>query len=116
MLLLHPSLSYSLKAHGGSHFKMFVINYREPFIIMIGDKHRMLPVLSTPCYTQTNVSPHKFHHFCTRWQASYVPQRLIFTNELVEFWSGPSGPSVDLVGVKPPFSNMFTLPLKLQLH
>ena len=37
-------------------------------------------------------------------------------------WTGPflvgSGRvrRVDLVGVKPPFSNMFTLPLKLQLH
>ena len=75
-----------------------------------------MPVLSTPRYTQNNVSPLNFEHSCTRYPTLCVPQRLIFTNELVHFWSGPSGPSVDLVGVIPPFSNIFTLPLKLQLH
>ena len=79
---------------------------------MSASMQRNLPFLSTPRYTQSNVSPHNFDHFCTRQEALDVPQRLIFTNELVEFWSG----RVDLVGVKPPFSNMFTLPLKLQLH
>ena len=66
--------------------------------------------LSTPRHTLTNMSPHKFDHFCTHSHALYMPQRLIFTNELVEFWSGPVR-HVDLVCTKPPLSNMFTLPL-----
>ena len=49
---------------------------------------RKLPFLSTPRYTQSNVSPHNFDHFCTRQEALDVPQRLIFTNELVHFRSG----------------------------
>ncbi len=59
----------------------------------------------------------KLHHFCIRYRALYVPQLLIEKMKLVDFWSGPvpSG-RVDLVVVKPPFSNKFTLPLTLQLH
>ena len=82
----------------------------------------MMRVLSTPRYTQTNLPPHICDHFCTHYQALYVPQRLIFTNELVRFWFRPVPyrpvpyRPVDLVVVKPPFSNKFTLSLTLQLH
>ena len=76
----------------------------------------MMRVLSTPRYTQTNLPPHICDHFCTHYQALYVSQRLIFTNELVRFVSGRVGGRVDLVVLKPPFSNKFTLPLTLQLH
>ena len=48
----------------------------------------MMRVLSTPRYTQTNLPPHICDHFCTHYQALHVPQRLIFTNELVRFVSG----------------------------
>ena len=75
----------------------------------------MMRVLSTPRYTQTNLPPHICDHFCTHYQALHVPQRLIFTNELVRFVSGVGG-RVDLVVVKPPFSNKFTLSLTFQLH
>ena len=33
----------------------------------------------------------KFHHFCIRYQALYVPQLLIEEMKLVRFWSGPVG-------------------------
>ena len=36
-----------------------------------------LHLRSTPRYTQTNMSPHMFDHFCTRYEALYVPQRFI---------------------------------------
>ena len=71
---------------------------------------RKLHFLSTPRYTQNNVSPLNFQHSCTRYPTLCVPQRLIFTNELVHFWSHLRL-SVYLVCVKPPLSNMFTLPL-----
>ena len=74
---------------------------------MSDSMQRKLPFLSTPRYTQSNVSPHNFDHFCTRQEALDVPQSLIFTNLLVKIWSD----RVDLVCVKPPLSNMFTLPL-----
>ena len=59
---------------------------------MSASMQRNLPFLSTPRYTQSNVSPHNFDHFCTRQEALDVPQRLIFTNEYVVFrWKRPSG-------------------------
>ena len=56
---------------------------------MSASMQRNVPFLSTPRYTQSNVSPHNFDHFCTRQEALDVPHRLIFTNELVDFWSRP---------------------------
>ena len=63
-------------------------------IIWTNRQHKNTHSLSTPRYTQTNMSPHKFDHFCIHYQASYVPQRLKFTNELVHFWSGENTPSL----------------------
>ena len=55
-----------------------------------------------------------FDHFCPHYQALYVPKFLIEEIKKGKIVSG--GGRVDLVVVKPPFSNMFTLPLALQLH